>query len=60
LADEARARCVTIGQEVLVVLPNEEFSGQAVAIDDAGRLLVNTGIGQRAVTAGDVIHVRSS
>jgi BirA family biotin operon repressor/biotin-[acetyl-CoA-carboxylase] ligase len=58
LADEVRARCATLGQEVLVVLPAEEFSGRAVAIDDAGRLLVNTGVGQRAVTAGDVVHLR--
>jgi BirA family transcriptional regulator, biotin operon repressor / biotin---[acetyl-CoA-carboxylase] ligase len=60
LADELRARCVTLGQEVRVILPDEELSGRAVAIDDAGRLLVNTGVGQRAVTAGDVIHVRPS
>ena len=59
LADEVRARCATIGQEVLVVLPTEEFSGRAVAIDDAGRLLVSTNVGQRAVTAGDVTHVRA-
>ena len=38
-----------------MILPDEELSGRAVAIDDAGRLLVNTGVGQRAVTAGDVI-----
>jgi BirA family biotin operon repressor/biotin-[acetyl-CoA-carboxylase] ligase len=59
LADEVRARCATLGQEVLVVLPTEEFTGQAVAIDDAGRLLVDTGVGQRAVSAGDVIHLRA-
>jgi BirA family biotin operon repressor/biotin-[acetyl-CoA-carboxylase] ligase len=59
LADEVRDCCATLGQEVLVVLPAEEFSGRAVAIDDAGRLLVNTGLAQRAVTAGDVIHVRA-
>jgi BirA family biotin operon repressor/biotin-[acetyl-CoA-carboxylase] ligase len=60
LADGVRARCATLGQKVLVVLPSEEFSGTAVAIDDAGRLIVNTGMGRRAVTAGDVIHVRPS
>jgi BirA family biotin operon repressor/biotin-[acetyl-CoA-carboxylase] ligase len=59
LADEVRARCATLGREVLVVLSTEEFSGRAVAIDDAGRLLVNTGSAQRAVTAGDVVHVRA-
>jgi BirA family biotin operon repressor/biotin-[acetyl-CoA-carboxylase] ligase len=60
LADEVRDRCATLGQEVLVVLPAEEFSGRAVAIDDSGRLLVNTGVGQRAVAAGDVVHLRAS
>ena len=57
--NEVRARCATLGREVLVVLSTEEFSGRAVAIDDAGRLLVNTGSAQRAVTAGDVVHVRA-
>ena len=59
LADEVRAHCATLGQEVLVVLPTEEFDGVAVAIDEAGRLLVDTGAGQRPVTAGDVVHVRA-
>ena len=59
LADEVRARCATLGQEVLVVLPAEEFSGRAVGIDEAGRLLVDTAGGQRPVTAGDIVHVRA-
>jgi BirA family biotin operon repressor/biotin-[acetyl-CoA-carboxylase] ligase len=59
LADEVRARCATLGQEVLVILPSGEFSGRAVAIDEAGRLLVDTAGGQRPVTAGDVVHVRA-
>jgi BirA family transcriptional regulator, biotin operon repressor / biotin---[acetyl-CoA-carboxylase] ligase len=58
LADEVRDRCATLGQEVLVVLPNEEFSGHAVGIDEAGRLLVDTTAGGRHVTAGDVVHLR--
>jgi BirA family transcriptional regulator, biotin operon repressor / biotin---[acetyl-CoA-carboxylase] ligase len=59
LADEVRARCATLGQEVLVLLPSEDFSGRAVGIDDDGRLLVETAGGQRAVTAGDIVHVRT-
>ena len=59
LAEELRARCATLGQEVQVTLPAEEFSGRAVAIDDAGRLLVDTGGGRRTVTAGDVVHLRT-
>jgi len=58
LADEVRARCATLGQEIRIVLPTEEFSGRAVGIDEAGRLLVETGEGQRLVTAGDIVHVR--
>jgi BirA family biotin operon repressor/biotin-[acetyl-CoA-carboxylase] ligase len=59
LADEVRSRCVTLGQEVLVILPIEEFSGRAVGIDDGGRLLVEAGGRQRAVTAGDIVHLRA-
>ncbi len=30
----------------------------AAAIDDAGRLVVETAAGPRAVSAGDVVHLR--
>ncbi|MGA2931942.1 MAG: hypothetical protein ABSE98_07640 [Acidimicrobiales bacterium] len=30
----------------------------AAAIDDAGRLVVETAAGPRRVTAGDVVHLR--
>jgi BirA family biotin operon repressor/biotin-[acetyl-CoA-carboxylase] ligase len=58
LADEVRARCGTLGQEVRVSLAAEELVGRAVAIDEAGRLLVETAGGPRAVSAGDVVHLR--
>ena len=58
LADEVRRRCATIGQRVRVMLPNEELTGAASAIDDAGRLVVETGAGRRLVSAGDVVHLR--
>ena len=58
LADEVRQRCATLGQPVRVVLASEEFTGMAAAIDDAGRLVVETGSGPRRVTAGDVVHLR--
>jgi BirA family transcriptional regulator, biotin operon repressor / biotin---[acetyl-CoA-carboxylase] ligase len=58
LADEIRARCATIGQRVRVILAHEEFTGRAAAIDDAGRLVVDSAAGSRAVSAGDVVHVR--
>jgi BirA family transcriptional regulator, biotin operon repressor / biotin---[acetyl-CoA-carboxylase] ligase len=58
LADEVRARCATLGQQVRVILPGEELTGRASAIDDAGRLVVETAAGPRAVSAGDVVHLR--
>ena len=58
LADEVRRRCATIGQRVRVTLPNEELTGVASGIDDAGHLVVTTGSGLRAVGAGDVVHLR--
>jgi BirA family transcriptional regulator, biotin operon repressor / biotin---[acetyl-CoA-carboxylase] ligase len=58
LAGEVRQACVTLGQPVRVVLASEEFTGLAVAIDDAGRLVVETASGPRRVTAGDVVHLR--
>jgi BirA family biotin operon repressor/biotin-[acetyl-CoA-carboxylase] ligase len=59
LADEARRRCATLGQQVRVTLEGEEITGRAVAVDDAGRLVVETPGGQRALIAGDVVHVRA-
>ena len=58
LADEVRRRCATLGQAVRVVLPGEELTGLATAIDDAGQLVVETAAGPRRVTAGDVVHLR--
>jgi len=58
LAEEGRRRCATLGQQVRVTLEGEEITGRAVAVDDAGHLLVETPAGPRRVTAGDVVHVR--
>jgi BirA family transcriptional regulator, biotin operon repressor / biotin---[acetyl-CoA-carboxylase] ligase len=58
LADEVRRRCATVGQRVRVTLAGEELIGRADAIDDAGRLVVETASGPRAVSAGDVVHLR--
>jgi BirA family transcriptional regulator, biotin operon repressor / biotin---[acetyl-CoA-carboxylase] ligase len=58
LADEVRARCATLGQRVRVILADEELSGVAVAIDDAGHLVVDTATGRRAFSVGDVVHAR--
>ena len=58
LADEVRRRCATLGQRVRVILAGEELIGRADAIDDAGRLVVQTASGLRPVSAGDVVHLR--
>jgi BirA family transcriptional regulator, biotin operon repressor / biotin---[acetyl-CoA-carboxylase] ligase len=58
LAQEVRRRCATLGQEVQVILAGEELTGRAAAIDEAGHLLVETASGPRAVSAGDVVHLR--
>ncbi|MEO6471626.1 MAG: biotin--[acetyl-CoA-carboxylase] ligase [Aeromicrobium sp.] len=55
IRDSYMRRCLTIGQRVKVSLPDgTALEGQANAIDDHGRLVVN---GQ-AISAGDVEHVR--
>lgn len=52
-----RSECDTIGREVIVSLPDgEQLTGTATGLDRSGRLLV----GDRAVGAGDVVHVRGT
>lgn len=49
----------TIGQDVRVELPGGAILvGQATAIDDDGRLVVNVDGKEHAIAAGDVIHLR--
>lgn len=53
------ARCATIGRQVRLVLSGQEsVTGQAVAIDDGGRLVLRTEEGTRVFGAGDVVHLR--
>lgn len=53
------AACVTVGRRVRVHLPGgAELVGEAVGLDEFGRLLVDGGDGVVAVGAGDVVHVR--
>jgi BirA family transcriptional regulator, biotin operon repressor / biotin---[acetyl-CoA-carboxylase] ligase len=64
LADSYVAACSTIGHEVRVELPSgETLAGTATGIDPSGRLLVehavDGGVGRTAVSAGDVVHVRT-
>lgn len=51
--------CSTLGQRVKVQLPDGNMLlGTATAIDDTGRLSVQTDDGVQAVAAGDVTHLR--
>jgi BirA family biotin operon repressor/biotin-[acetyl-CoA-carboxylase] ligase len=59
LHEAYRKRCATLGEQVRVQLPGQaELTGTAVDIDTAGRLVVRSGSQRRAVSAGDVTHVR--
>lgn len=52
-------RCSTLGREVVVHLPDgTSLSGVAEAVDGAGQLVVDAGGTRRALSAGDVVHVR--
>lgn len=52
-------RCRTLGRRVRVEIPDGSvLEGTASAIADDGALVVDTTSGRRAITAGDVQHVR--
>ena len=59
---EARtaAGCATLGRYVRAELPGDTaLTGEAVAIDGDGRLVLATGEGvQQPVGAGDIVHLR--
>lgn len=60
LVDRYRAVCDTLGAEVAVTLPGgARLAGRAVAVDDDGTLVVDTGRERVSVRAGDVALVRS-
>ena len=60
LAADYRARSLTIGTRVRAVLPGgKEIVGTASAVDDHGRLCLETGNETVVVSAGDVVHLRS-
>lgn len=59
LASVYRGLCVTIGREVRVHLPGGKvMDGTATGVDSDARLLVRGPDGVRALSAGDVVHVR--
>lgn len=59
LRDEVAEACHTLGRSVRVELPGGGvLLGTATAIDDDGRLIVESDDGPTAVAAGDVTHLR--
>jgi BirA family biotin operon repressor/biotin-[acetyl-CoA-carboxylase] ligase len=61
LREAYRQRCATLGKQVRVELPGQvELIGTAVDIDTAGRLVVSSGSERRALSVGDVTHVRAA
>jgi BirA family biotin operon repressor/biotin-[acetyl-CoA-carboxylase] ligase len=61
LYEEYRGNCATFGQRVRVELPSGEVTGVATHLADDGTLVVKTdGGAEHPVSAGDVVHLRSS
>jgi BirA family transcriptional regulator, biotin operon repressor / biotin---[acetyl-CoA-carboxylase] ligase len=59
LMADYRSRSTTIGSRVRATLPGDrDIVGLAVSVDEQGRLVVDTGAGTVAVSAGDVVHLR--
>jgi BirA family biotin operon repressor/biotin-[acetyl-CoA-carboxylase] ligase len=59
LAADYRAHCLTLGASVRAVLPdNREITGVAQAVDEQGRLCIDSNGETTLVSAGDVIHLR--
>ncbi|MGN9759511.1 biotin--[acetyl-CoA-carboxylase] ligase [Streptomyces sp. SD31] len=60
LQETYAAGCATLGRVVRAELPGERtITGEAVAIDGDGRLVLATGEGvQEPVGAGDIVHLR--
>ena len=52
-------RCSTVGRRVRVQQSDTQgVDGLALGVDEWGRLLVRTSLGERAFAAGDVLHLR--
>ena len=61
LHESYAAACVTVGRDVRVDLPDGTvLEGRAVEIDPAGQLVVESDGRRVAVSAGDVVHVRTA
>ncbi|GAA1309337.1 biotin--[acetyl-CoA-carboxylase] ligase [Streptomyces sanglieri] len=62
LQEAYAAGCATLGRTVRAQLPGDRtLTGEAVAIDSDGRLVLSTGNGlQEPVSAGDIVHLRGA
>jgi BirA family biotin operon repressor/biotin-[acetyl-CoA-carboxylase] ligase len=60
LAAAYRDLCATLGLDVAITTGQSVVRGRAVAIDDSGRLVIDVDGVQRAMSAGDVEHVRAA
>ncbi|WP_405899562.1 biotin--[acetyl-CoA-carboxylase] ligase [Streptomyces sp. NBC_00727] len=62
LQEAYAAGCATLGKAVRAQLPGDRtLTGEAVAIDGDGRLVLSTGDGLREpVSAGDIVHLRGA
>lgn len=60
LQETYAAGCATLGRTVRAELPGDRsITGEAVALDEDGRLILATGEGvQEPVGAGDIVHLR--
>jgi BirA family transcriptional regulator, biotin operon repressor / biotin---[acetyl-CoA-carboxylase] ligase len=59
LREAYRAMCATLGRRVRVELPDgSTLIGEAVDVEEAGRLVVRADDGEHLLNAGDVVHVR--
>lgn len=59
LGADYRTRSVTIGSQVRASLPGDHtVAGVAEAVDDLGRLVIDTGTERVTVSAGDITHLR--
>lgn len=59
LVSDYAAHSLTIGARVRAKLPgDDEIVGQALQVDDQGRLCIDTGVAVTSVSAGDIVHLR--
>ncbi|MFB9836609.1 biotin--[acetyl-CoA-carboxylase] ligase [Actinoallomurus acaciae] len=59
LREAYRAMCGTLGRRVRVELPGgSTLVGEAIDVEEAGRLVVRADDGEHLLNAGDVVHVR--